>query len=156
MFLQQRLITLWLPLTKVVTVVVVVTIFLFVYVWPVVVCHSCCICVYFARSGHNTTFGMVSIDIFFGCNIDEEDSLIFPTDIGSISICLWTRDNIDRHSETNHHPNQGNAEDPNSIYILMFIFKLVNIKCFSTHTPYWDLNYPTQYTYLCSFQTCED
>lgn len=38
----------------------------------------------------------------------------------------------------------------------MFIFKLVNIKCFSTHTPYWDLNYPTQYTYLCSFQTCED
>jgi hypothetical protein len=38
---------------------------------------------------------LVSIDIFFGCNIDEEDSLIFPADIGSISICLWTRDNID-------------------------------------------------------------
>jgi hypothetical protein len=42
------------------------------------------------------------------------------------------------------------------LYILVFIFKLVNIKCFSTQTPYWDLNYPTQYTYLCSFQTCED
>lgn len=58
-------------------------------------CHSCCICVCLARSAHNTTFGLVSIDIFFGCNIDEEDSLVFPTDIWSISICLWTRDNID-------------------------------------------------------------
>jgi hypothetical protein len=122
MFLQQRLITLWMPLTKVVTVVVVVvTIFLFVSVWPVVVCHSCCICVCLARSGHNTTFGLVSINIFFGCcNIDEEDSLVFPTDIGSILICLQTRDNIDIQKQ-----------------ITTRIREMLKTQ--------------TQYTYLCSF-----